>query len=69
MKQENLGDVDVDVDAGVNKGQITTVNDLESRIIHQIIHGGNSTFINTFDKTKFYYDQVTLRGTNNWIRL
>ena len=67
MKQENLGHVDVD--EGVDKGQITTAVVLESRVIYQITHGGNSTFINTFDKTKFYCDQVTLRVTNNWIRL
>ena len=33
----------------VDKGWITTVKDLES------FHGGNSTFINSFDKTKCLY--------------
>ena len=35
----------------VDKGWNTTVKDFEGSF--QIFHGGNSTFINSFDKTKF----------------
>ena len=37
----------------VDKGWITTVKDLEKSF--QIFHGGNSTFNNLFDKTKFLF--------------
>ena len=37
----------------VDKGEITTVKDLEKSF--QIFHGGNVTFINSFDKTKFLF--------------
>ena len=38
----------------VDKGRITTVDYLN------IVHGGNSTFINMFDKTKFFFIELFL---------
>ena len=47
----------------VDKGEITTVKDLErsdegltlETSAFQIFHGGNFTFINSFDKNKFLF--------------
>ena len=63
----------------VDKGWITTVNDLERwrferepfvranrgivgccGLNQKIFHGGNSTFINSFDKTKFLFISIFL---------
>ena len=50
----------------VDKGEITTVKDLESRFLaFQIFHGGNFTFINSFDKTKFLKTIVCCYTLNN----
>ena len=51
----------------VDKGRITTVNDLDLELTlemsaFQIVHGGNSTFIKTFDKTQITMLQCAIAG-------